>query len=684
MTTNLGIKLGVGLLYMSLCAGTFAAQTTRYDIFNAADKKMGEQVVTRYSDRLTKVHFIFKDNGRGPELDEEFHLAADGTLIDYHVKGASTFGAPIDEHFVRNGKRAEWHSTSEKGSSDSAGGALYVPLNNSLEFSGISYAAVAKRADGKLPLLPSGNLTQRKLDEVTVTGSGNSQRVQLVAQTGLGLSPTFVWVTRGATPRLFAFVYLGYLTLIEKGWETNSKMLAAHQKSAETKLLADMATQLQHPMRGLTVIRNARIFDSEKAGLAAASDIYVLRGKIAAIMPTGSPTQGADNEIDAAGRVLLPGLFDMHSHFSRWDGGIHLAAGVTTVRDMGNDNTQIQQMIDEIAGGKLLAPQIWPAGFLEGESPYSSSGGVLVKDLEGAKKAIDWYTEHGYRQLKIYNSFPRDILPGTTAYAHSRGMRVSGHVPAFMRAEEVVEQGYDEIQHINQVLLNFLVTPTTETRTLERFKLPAEKVADLDFDGKPVQDFIALLKRKNIVIDPTLAGFHFIKQRDGELAEPFAAIASHMPPDIKRGFYVGSMDIPNDATAERYARSYSKMMEFVARLYRAGVPLVAGTDSFAGFGLQSELESYVKAGLTPAQALQIATANGARYTLTSSERGNIAVGNLADLVLIDGDPTNDIGDIRKVALVITRGYLIYPNEVYQSRGIEPFVRNPPGMHVIKE
>ncbi len=678
----LGILLGI--VTGGASQATQAAQVTRYDILNSFGKKMGEQIVTRADGGLVTVHFIFKDNGRGPELDEEFHLAADGTVKDYHVKGSSTFGAPVDEYFSRKGDQAEWHSTSEKGSTTVSGTGLYVPLNSSFEFAGVSFVALAKRADGKLPLLPSGTLTQRKLDDISVTAGGNSRRVQLIAQFGVGLSPAFGWATPGPNPRLFAVVVPGQLTLIEQGWEKSVAVLEARQKIAETKLLADLATQLQHPMDGLTVIRNARVFDSEKAELTAASDVYVLRGKIAAVLPAGSPVRGANNEIDAAGRVMLPGLFDMHTHNARWDGGLHLAAGVTTVRDMGNNNAQLQQMIDEIAAGQVLAPQIWPAGFLEGESKFSASGGFVVKDLEGAKSAIDWYAEHGYRHLKIYNSFPRAILADTTTYAHARGMRVSGHVPAFMRAEEVVEQGYDEIQHINQVMLNFLVTPETDTRTLERFRLPAEKVADLNMDSQQVRDFVALLKRKHTVIDPTLAAFDFVKQKDGEMAAPYAAIAEHMPPDVRRSLYVGSMNIPDDATLQRYTRSYDKMVAFTGRMYREGIPLVAGTDGLAGFTLQGELEVYVKAGLTPAQALQVATLNGARYTGTSSERGSIAAGKFADLILVDGEPTTNISDIRKVALVVTRGKLLYPHEIDQALGIRPFVQNPPVMRAIKE
>ena len=273
--------------------------------------------------------------------------------------------------------------------------------------------------------------------------------------------------------------------LIEEGWESSGNLLEERQASAETALLKDLAAQSRHALRGVTVIRNARVFDSENATLGAASDVYVLRGRITAVRPTGAPAAGIDNEIDAAGRVLLPGLFDMHAHIDRWSGGLHLATGITTVRDLANDNATLQQMLDEIASGELLSPQVVPAGFLEGESPYSARQGFVVSDLAGAKHAIDWYAEHGYPQLKIYNSFPPPLVRETVAYAHAAGMRVSGHVPAFMRAQDVVEQGFDEIQHINQVLLNFFVTPTTDTRTLERFYLPAKKTADLNFDSQP-------------------------------------------------------------------------------------------------------------------------------------------------------------------------------------------------------
>ncbi|MCF8171750.1 MAG: hypothetical protein K9J49_04930 [Candidatus Methylopumilus sp.] len=139
-------------------------------------------------------------------------------------------------------------------------------------------------------------------------------------------------------------------------------------------------------------------------------------------------------------------------------------------------------------------------------------------------------------------------------------------MPAFSRADDVIEAGFDELHHINQVMLNFLSTPLTDTRTLERFYIPAEKGASLDLDSLEVQEFIERLRNKNIVVDPTLATFDFIKQRNGEIADPYKTIADFMPPDVRRSFKTSTMKIADDKTAKRYEASYKKMVEFVGRL----------------------------------------------------------------------------------------------------------------------
>ncbi len=658
-------------LALLLSAPALAGQTLRYEALVDNGKKAGHQVVETGDDGVTRVDFIFKDNGRGPELKEEFRLAPDGTYTSYRVTGTTTFGAPVDESFGRDGKRAWWKSTSDQGGQDVEGTALYSPLGGSPAGFSVALAALSKRPDGKLPLIPSGTLSMRKVAEAEVSNGTDQRKVQLLAMTGVGLVPTFVWATQEETPRLFAYIFPGWLQLIEEGWGGSAAALETRQKQAEADTLADFQKRLTHPLKGATLIRNARVFDSGNARLGPASDVLVRDGRIVSVAPAGSDGK-ADHVVDAGGRVLLPGLYDMHGHLGRWDGGLNIATGVTTVRDMGNDNATLQQIMAEEKAGTLLATRIVPAGFIEGESQMSARNGFVIKNLDEAKKAVDWYAANGYPQVKIYNSFPKDLLRDTAAYAHAKGLRVSGHVPAFMRAQDVVDQGYDEIQHINQVLLNFLVDEKTDTRTLERFYLPAEKVAGLDFDGKPVQDFIAGLASRQIVIDPTLSTFEFLRQRAGEVAQSYAPIASHMPPDIQRGLKVAEMKIPDDATAARYDASYKKMVEFVGRLYKAGVPIVAGTDAIPGFTLQAELEWLVRAGLTPAQALQVATRDAAKYSGTLDDRGSITPGKLSDLVLVDGDPTADISDIRKVALVLKGDTAYYPSEIFEALGIRPF------------
>ena len=664
-------------LAMILASPAYAAETLRYVALVDNGKEAGHQVVTTGDDGVTHVDYIFKDNGRGPELKEEYQLAADGTFTRYHVTGTTTFGAPVDESFGRDGNKTWWKSTSDKGELDVAGTALYSPLGGTPAGFSVAFAALAKRPDGKLPLIPSGTLSTRKVAEAEVTNGSQTRKVDLLAITGVGLQPTFAWATQGEPsqgepPRLFAFIFPGFVQLIEDGWAGNAAALETRQKQAEAETLLAFQQRLAHPLKGTTLIRNARVFDSEHATLGAASDVLVRDGRIVSVGKAGKGK--ADNFIDAGGRVLLPGMFDMHGHLGRWDGGLNIATGVTTVRDMGNDNATLQQIIAEEKAGTLLATHIVPAGFIEGESEMSARNGFVIKNLDEAKKAVDWYAAHGYPQIKIYNSFPKDILRETAAYAHSKGLRVSGHIPAFLRAQDAVDQGYDEIQHINQVMLNFLVDDKTDTRTLQRFYLPAEKVADLDFDNKPVQDFIATLAKKQIAIDPTLSTFEFIRQRAGEVAESYAPVADHMPPDIQRGLKVAEMKIPDEATAARYNKSYLKMVEFVGRMYKAGVPIVAGTDSIPGFTVQSELEWYVRAGMTPAQVLQIATWNGAKYSRTLNDRGSITPGKLSDLVLVDGDPTRNISDIRKVALVLKGDTAYYPSEIFDAMGIRPFAQ----------
>ena len=181
----------LGLLLLVVASGASAADTVRYVALVHGGTKAGHQIVTRGDDGVTQVDFVFKDNGRGPELKEQYTLAPDGTFASYRVHGISTYGSPVDESFSRDGTQVRWQSLSDHGEQARAGVAMYTPLGGSPEAFSVAIAALARRADGRLPLIPSGTLTMRKVAEMEVGKATTRRKVQLVALTGIGFTPSF-------------------------------------------------------------------------------------------------------------------------------------------------------------------------------------------------------------------------------------------------------------------------------------------------------------------------------------------------------------------------------------------------------------------------------------------------------------------------------------------------------------
>lgn len=660
----------VTLLVLLAVQPARAGSVTSYTVL-FQDRPGGTQT-TRVADEGTvTVDFHARNNGRGPDLKEEFTLSADGTLRRYSGKGSSTMGAPVAETFSRDGDRIEWKSFSDKGLATVTGPAAYVPVEPSPEVLVRVARAAALQTAGRIAALPGGTLSAEKLRDERVEVGGKVREVSLYALTGLDVEPSYLWTTRAPEMAMFAVIQPGWMQIVETGWEPAAKSLELKQVTAADDRLKDLADRLSHRFPEPIVIRNARVFDSEHAALGPARDVYVHRGRIAAIDEPGTGARDAATVIDARGRVLMPGLFDMHGHESAWGAVQKVAAGVTTSRDLGNDNAMLDTLMRRIDAGQSIGPRVVPAGFLEGTSENAARNGIVAGDLDAAKRAIDWYARRGYPQIKIYNSFHREWVPEATKYAHARGLRVSGHVPAFMKAEEVVRQGYDEIQHINQVMLNFFVKPTDDTRTLARFYLVGENAHALDLGSSRVREFLDLLRRGPTVIDPTLACFEsMFVQRQGEMNPSYATIADHLPITLRRRLRTNSMNVTEENVA-RYRASYARMTEFVGAMHRAGIPLVAGTDA-DGFTLHRELELYVKAGIPAAEALRIATWNGARYTGTLDRLGSITPGKLADMILVEGDPTRDVSVVRRIGLVMKEGVVFYPSEIYEATGVKPF------------
>ena len=416
------LSITLALVALGFAAGAHAQTTTRYSVLFQG-KPAGAQTTVTDDNRVT-VDYSYRNNGRGPDVKEEYSWTRDGALKSFRLTGKSTVGSAINESYVRDGDKATWTSTADKGEITAKGSTFYLPASESSVESLAALVRTTVKAGGRIDAVPGGEIAVRKLESIDVARGDDKRKVALFALTGVGLQPSFVWLDDDTTEALFGFVDTGFAesATVLQGWETVAPTLRQRQLAAEGDMLAAFAQKHRHPLAGTTVIRNARVFDSAKAALGEASDVYVEDGNVVEIAAAGKSRRKADQSVDAAGRVLLPGLFDMHGHESAWAAPLHIAAGVTTVRDLGNDNTTLADLSAKIEAGTRLGARIVPAGFIEGESPYSARYGFVIKDLAGAKKAIDWYAEHHYPQIKIYNSFPKEILKETTAYAHEKGI----------------------------------------------------------------------------------------------------------------------------------------------------------------------------------------------------------------------------------------------------------------------
>jgi hypothetical protein len=348
----------------------------------------------------------------------------------------------------------------------------------------------------------------------------------------------------------------------------------------------------------------------------------------------------------------------MHSHVQPLDGLLDLANGVTGARDLANDVDSLLRTKQAWDSGAEIGPRMVIAGFIDGRGPYQGPTKVFADTVDEGKQDIDMYASKGFEQIKLYSSVKPELVPPLAAYAHSKGLRVSGHIPNGMTAEQAVLAGYDEIQHANFLFLNFLAGKDDDTRTPVRFTLVAQKGAGLDLASPPVKAFIALLAAHKTVIDPTLVTFEpMLLGREGQVYPSYAPIADRLPVQVRRGLLTGGLPVPDGMDAT-YRASFAAMEKMVRLMWEAGVRVVAGTDALAGFSLARELELYVEAGIPAPDVIALATLGAARVVRHDKEWGSIAAGKLADLVLVDGKPDVQISDVRKPVTVV-KGGVVY-------------------------
>ena len=654
-----------------LWAGPAAAGQVREYDWLTQGAVSGSHVVTIEADGTRRSEFSFNDRGRGPSISETLTVdPATGALLDFRSSGKAYMGAPVEESFTVTGDSAQWRSTTERGSAAWTGRALYVPVDATPE-AGAALARALLRADGKrLPLLPSGEARIARLATETVSHGELQRTVHLYAVSGIGFTPEYLWLDQDG--ELFALAY-GWMGMTPKGWAGVLPALQARQDAAEAEYHRAVAKRVTHALPASWCLRDVRLLDVDAGRLLPGSALRVEDGVIAATGSSDAVDCEGVHTIAGKGAVAMPGLWDMHGHLSLRDGLLNVAAGVLAVRDMANDHEQLMQIIADFDSGAVVGTRVHRAGFIDQQSPYAAPTGMLAETVEEAVGFVDWYAERGYPQIKIYSSITPAWVPAIAEAVHGHGMRLSGHIPNGMSAAQAVRAGFDEIQHVNMLFLNFLAAPEVDTRTPARFTVPGSQGGSLDLDGDAVQEFIALLASEQVVVDPTVAIFDSMyRRKPGELDPSFAMVVEHMPPSVQRGFRGGGLQIAPEQ-ADAYRASADAQLALLKRLHDAGVVLVPGTDSLPGFGLHRELELYAQAGIPNADVLRLATIGAATVAGADGEVGRLAPGMQAAIVLLDGDPLADISAIRRPVLSIRGSRMYRPDALYREIGVRPFV-----------
>ncbi len=644
-----------------------SAPTTRYTVLMMGNQA-GYETSSQDADGSWRLYYEFNDRGRGPATTERVTLDQSGIPVSLENSGTDYYKAAIDEHFSLRETNATWKNRAEQGQKQVAGSAFYISISGAPEESAILARALLAAPGGKLPLLPAGEASIEKRGALKIEANGKSRTVVQYAIIGLDFSPDPIWLDPDG--KFFAITN-SWFSVIAEGWESAADTMIKAQDEFEQRRSQQLAANLGHDPAAVLIFQHANLFDSETGAIRPNVNVIVQGNKILDINDKTIYPPHTAKVISAVRQTIMPGLWDMHVHLGPNDGVLHLAAGITSVRDLGNDSDRLIEMRSRFDKQQEVGPRVLMAGLVDGRGPFAGPTKVFADSEQEARENIEKYAKLGDVQIKIYSSIKPELVPKIAEMAHAHGMRVSGHVPAFMNAEQFVRDGADEIQHMNFIFLNFMFDRVKDTRGPARFSEVAAHGAEVDPNSEPVKAFIRLLQEHKTVLDPTLTVFEdMFTARPGTVSPSYAAIADRVPAQIRRGFFYGGLDVPAGMD-QRYQDSFSQMLKMTKAFYDAGIPIVAGTDGMAGFTLQRELELYVKAGIPAPKVLQMATLGAARVMKRDQELGSLAPGKLADLIMIDGDPTTNISDIRKVKVVVKDGVVYKTDELYGAIGVQP-------------
>ena len=428
------------------------------------------------------------------------------------------------------------------------------------------------------------------------------------------------------------------------------------------------------------VLTNVTVIDATGAEARTGMAIIMTNDRITAIGKTSEVKLPNNAQVvDAAGKFLIPGLWDMHTHLLHADFlRLFIANGVTGIREMGGEWAQVGFFRNGVKEGKQMGPRIFAAGpYVDGPNPIWPSS-VRVTDQQQGRQIVAKLKQSGVDFIKVYSMLPRDVYLAIADEAKKQGIPFVGHVPFSISAAEAVDAGQKSIEHLdmilracsdyeeeaNKELQDAMNKPDAIPAVLAVLRSQARKIAET-YNEEKAQSLFAKMAKNGVRICPTLS-----VQRAISMLNDSAFTAD---PRLKYLplFITESWNPKNDVrlkglTADELAaarETFGGLLNLVGAMHRAGVEILPGTDTpnpycFPGFSLHDELALLVEAGLTPMEALQAATRNAAKFLGLQDSAGTIEQGKIANLVLLEADPLADIANTKKVHAVITNGKLL--------------------------
>lgn len=643
-----------------------AIDTTYYivaSIIDGAGSAVGMQ--KKWKDPDGRIHYTYENRfWTFDSLHTIIQLDSNNSLLKYNITGKSRWNI-IADSFQVNGEKAYWRNNLEN---DSAlySNQYYWSQKTTPAEAEVQLSFLKRTGTHSMKLLPSGWRTYERMDSAEVSkADGSKTAVYLVRFTGYGDYPRYTWFT---TDGAFFAELDNVSGTLKKGFEHNAVSLYQRQKISEADYFRRLAVKTRLNADTGYAITNVDVFDAENKKIIKHQTVLIEGRKIKSILPSiNKAALKGFVVIDGTGKFLMPGLWESHAHaVGEFRGPMWIANGITNVIDMGNLRT-IPQLKKFAAADSVLHPDISViSGFMEKPEGGTTFTGIQVTSLEHALRAIDTFKAEGYDQIKLYNLIEKDWVTPLSKKAKQLGMRTAGHVPQFMTADMAIDRGYNEINHFRFVLLNFLV----DTLDKQSFSVPnllPFKGSTIDIKSDKVKKFINKLKNNKIVIDPTLMVYERVyTQLPGQFAKEYAPVKDIMPVDMRRNAeesrYWGG-----DTNVQKYAATWQKMKEMLLALYKGGVTLVIGTDVNQGT-LFRELEIYSESGIPNSDILRMTTYVPASVHGKEKEYGNVKEGLVANLILLDANPLENISNIRKLNLVFKNGKAYDPKKIKQEYG----------------